>query len=192
MGYVLGEVRWKMRQVNSEHWHILYVLLHIHSQCPQVGPNEAGSVCRFVTCVFFGAFAITIYNYNQYFNDASVSNRTCRELSPASALQTQLYYTTTLVASFSTAGGRFVLGFFKQKSSKDPLSATCSGPNGRQTQLATSWWAFQLAAKEPDISPDERVATQNRAVNIELHSSGGQKQDSKLIMIFLCKCWMCK
>lgn len=25
MGYVLGEVRWKMRQVNSEHWHILYM-----------------------------------------------------------------------------------------------------------------------------------------------------------------------
>lgn len=157
MGYVLGEVRWKMRQVDSEHWHILYMCFASHPFSMSSGWTQWGRKCLQVCdSVFFGAFGITIYNYNQYFNDDSVSNRACRELSPASALQTQLYYTTALVASFSTAGGRFVLGFFKQKSSKDPPSATCSGPNGRQTQLATSWWAFQLAAKEPDISPDER------------------------------------
>lgn len=87
MGYVFGGS--SLKNETSQQWtlaHSVYVLLHIHSQCPQVGPNEAGSVCRFVTVSFL------VLLWSRYITIINILMMTVYQIVPAGNYHLRLLY----------------------------------------------------------------------------------------------------
>lgn len=67
--------------------------------------------------------------------------------------------------------------------SKNPLHTTWSAGNSRQIQWETSWWNSGACSGKTELKGQWLL---------ELHSSDGQKYNSKWMVKLRCACWMSK